>query len=108
MLPRHIIGFLDLSWLISAEGLVLPQNIGGDLHLWSLTSAESIVLPQSVGGDLYLDGLTSAKGLVLPYGFDLDKLVCSSYIKNEILQNPDKYFGKPPSEEENISIHHKR
>lgn len=42
------------------------------------------------------------------YGFNLNKLICPSYIKNEILQNPDKYFRKPPSEEENISVHHKR
>lgn len=129
VLPQNIGGNLDLRSLDSAVGLVLPQNIGGDLYLYSLASAEGLVLPQSIGGDLYLNGLTSAKGLVLPqnvggnldlwyltsaeglilpYGFDLDKLECSSYIKNEILQNPDKYFRKPPSEEENISVHHKR
>ena len=108
VLPQNIGGNLDLRSLDSAVGLVLPQNIGGDLYLYSLASAEGLVLPQSIGGDLYLNGLTSAKGLILPYGFDLDKLECSSYIKNEILQNPDKYFRKPPSEEENISVHHKR
>ncbi|CDB92178.1 unknown [Clostridium sp. CAG:302] len=73
-----------------------------------MTSAEGLVLPQSVGGSLNLSGLTSANGLVLPYDFNLNKLICPSYIKNEILQNPDKYFRKPPSEEENISVHHKR
>ena len=129
VLPQNIGGNLDLRSLDSAVGLVLPQNIGGDLYLYSLASAEGLVLPQSIGGDLYLNGLTSAKGLilpqsivgnlfldnltsadglVLPQNFDLDKLECSSYIKNEILQNPDKYFRKPPSEEENISVHHKR
>jgi len=108
VLPQSIGGDLYLNGLTSAEGLVLPQNIGGDLHLWSLTSAEGLILPQSIGGDLYLTRLTSAEGLVLPYGFDLNKLICPSYIKNEILQNPDKYFRKPPSEEENISVHHKR
>ena len=129
VLPQNIGGDLELTRLTSAEGLVLPQSVGGDLYLYSLASAEGLVLPQSVGGDLYLyslasaDGLvlpqsigdslflselTSANGLVLPYGFNLNKLICPSYIKNEILQNPDKYFRKPPSEEENISIHHKR
>ena len=129
ILPQSIGGNLFLDNLTSAEGLVLPQNIGGDLYLYSLASAEGLVLPQSIGGDLYLNGLTSAKGLilpqsivgnlfldnltsaeglVLPYGFDLNRLICPSYIKNEILQNPDKYFRKPPSEEENISVHHKR
>ena len=129
VLPQNIGGNLDLRSLDSAVGLVLPQNIGGDLYLYSLASAEGLVLPQSIVGNLFLDNLTSAEGLVLPqnvggnldlwyltsaeglilpYGFDLDKLECSSYIKNEILQNPDKYFRKPPSEEENISVHHKR
>ena len=108
VLPQNVGGNLNLDGLTSAEGLVLPQSIGGNLDLWSLTSAEDLVLPQSIGGDLHLWSLTSATGLILPYGFDLDKLKCSSYIKNEILQNPDNYFRKPPSEEENISVHHKR
>ena len=108
VLPQNIGGNLDLRSLDSAVGLVLPQSVGGNLFLDNLTSAEGLVLPQNVGGNLDLWYLTSAEGLILPYGFDLDKLECSSYIKNEILQNPDKYFRKPPSEEENISIHHKR
>ena len=66
------------------------------------------MLPQNIGGGLCLNSLTSVEGLILPYGFDLDKLYCPSYIKNEILQNPDKYFRKPPDDEENISVHHKR
>ena len=107
-MPQNIGGNLYLSNLTSAKGLVLPQSIGGSLMLSGLTSAKGLVLPQNIGGDLHLWSLTSATGLILPYGFDLDKLKCSSYIKNEILQNPDNYFRKPPSEEENISIHHKR
>ena len=108
VLPQSVGGDLNLRSLDSAVGLVLPQSVGGNLFLDNLTSAEGLVLPQNVGGNLDLWYLTSAEGLILPYGFDLDKLECSSYIKNEILQNPDKYFRKPPSEEENISIHHKR
>ena len=108
VLPQSVGGNLDLRSLDSAVGLVLPQSVGGNLFLDNLTSAEGLVLPQNVGGNLDLWYLTSAEGLILPYGFDLDKLECSSYIKNEILQNPDKYFRKPPSEEENISVHHKR
>ena len=129
VLPQSVVGNLFLDNLTSAEGLVLPQSIGGDLYLNGLTSAKGLILPQSIVGNLFLDNLTSAdglvlpqnvggnldlwyltsaEGLILPYGFDLDKLECSSYIKNEILQNPDKYFRKPPSEEENISVHHKR
>ena len=108
VLPQSIGGDLYLNGLTSAKGLILPQSIVGYLFLDFLTSADGLVLPQNVGGNLDLWYLTSAEGLILPYGFDLDKLECSSYIKNEILQNPDKYFRKPPSEEENISVHHKR
>ena len=108
VLPQSVDGELYLGCLTSAVGIVLPQYIGGNLNLGSLTSAEGLVLPQNVGGNLDLWYLTSAEGLILPYDFDLNKLICPSYIKNEILQNPDKYFRKPPSEEENISVHHKR
>ena len=108
VLPQSVGGELYLGCLTSAVGIVLPQYIGGNLNLGSLTSAEGLVLPQNVGGNLDLWYLTSAEGLILPYDFDLNKLICPSYIKNEILQNPDKYFRKPPSEEENISVHHKR
>ena len=108
VLPQSVGGNLFLDNLTSAEGLVLPQSVGGYLDIHNLDSAESLVLPQNIGGSLNLSGLTSANGLILPYGFNLNKLICPSYIKNEILQNPDKYFRKPPSEEENISIHHKR
>ena len=108
ILPRHIDGDLFLDNLTSANGLLLPQSVDGDLDLSGLPSAEGLVLPKSIGGSLWFHRLLSAKGLVLPYDFDLNKLICPDYIKNEILQNPDKYFRQPPSEEENISIHHKR
>lgn len=108
VLPQSVGDDLFLDNLTSAEGLVLPQSVGGYLDIHNLDSAESLVLPQNIGGGLDLSGLTSANDLVLPYGFNLNKLICPSYIKNEILQNPDKYFRKPPSEEENISVHHKR
>ena len=108
ILPRHIDGDLFLDNLTSANGLVLPQSVDGDLDLSGLPSAEGLVLPKSIGGSLWFHRLLSAKGLVLPYDFDLNKLICPDYIKNEILQNPDKYFRQPPDEEEKISVHHKR
>ena len=52
-----ISGFLDLSGLSSAKGLVLPRTLGGFLSLNGLTSAEGLVLPRTLGGSLYLDGL---------------------------------------------------
>lgn len=108
ILPRHIDGDLFLDNLTSANGLLLPQSVDGDLDLSGLPSAEGLVLPKSIGGSLWFHRLLSAKGLVLPYDFDLNKLICPDYIKNEILQNPDKYFRQPPAEEEKISVHHKR
>ena len=100
-LPESIGGGLVLSGLTSAEGLDLTRvNIGGALDLSGLTSAEGLKLPKSIGGTLNLSGLTSAEGLMLPYDFDLDNLRCNDDIKEEIRNNHDKYFAKPPVEEE--------
>jgi len=66
VLPNIINGYLGLGRLTSAEGLELPNTIGGDLDLGSLTSAEGLVLPDTINGSLYLKSLTSAEGLELP------------------------------------------
>ena len=58
-------GYLNLSGLASAEGLILPQSIGGYLGLKSLVSAKGLTLPQSIGGGLYLSGLASAERMKL-------------------------------------------
>ena len=96
------IDYLDLSGLTSAEGLDLSGvNIGESLYLRGLTSAEGLDLSGvNIGGGLYLRGLTSAEGLMLPYDFDLDNLRCNDDIKEEIRNNHDKYFAKPPVEEQ--------
>ena len=129
VLPKYISGNLNLSSLSNANGIIFPQQVGGNLELSSLTSAEGVVLPIRVNGDLNLNRLTTANGLVLPqyiggrliafdlrtieglklpYGFDLKKFYYILRANGEIMNNPDKYYMKPPSEEENISIHHKR
>ena len=121
VLPQYVGGTIDLHYLTSAEGLVLPQHVGNSIDLHSLTSAEGLVLPESIGGDIYLNSLTSAEGLVLPksiggrivlsrlrttedlklpYGFKLNKLYCPYNIKKEIMNNPNKYYMEPPSEED--------
>jgi len=121
VLPQYVGGTIDLHYLTSAEGLVLPQHVGNSIDLHSLTSAEGLVLPESIGGDIYLNSLTSAEGLVLPksiggrivlsslrttedlklpYGFNLNKLYCPYNIKKEIMNNPNKYYMEPPSEED--------
>ena len=104
VLPESIGGSIDLRSLTSAEGLVLPESIGGSINLNSLTSADGLVLPQHVGGRIYLRSLTNADGLKLPYDFDLNKLNCPYNIKEEIMNNPDKYYMKPPTEEDKKGI----
>ena len=103
VLPQHFGGYIDLRSLTSAEGLVLPQHVR-DINLSSLTSADGLVLPQHVGGYIDLNSLTSAEGLVLPHYFDLNKLKCPDNIKEEIMNNPDKYYMAPPTEEDKKEI----
>ena len=98
VLPQHFGGYIDLRSLTSAEGLVLPQHVR-DINLSSLTSAEGLVLPQHVGGYIDLNSLTSAEGLVLPHYFNLNKLKCPDNIKEEIMNNPDKYYMAPTEED---------
>ena len=100
VLPKYVGGFIDLSSLASAEGLVLPESIGGDIYLNSLTSAEGLVLPKSIGGRIVLSSLRTTEDLKLPYGFNLNKLYCPYNIKKEIMNNPNKYYMEPPSEED--------
>ena len=66
VLPNIINGYLGLGRLTSAEGLVLPNTVNGSLYLGSLTSVKGLELPNTISGDLYLRSLTSAEGLVLP------------------------------------------
>ena len=98
VLPQHFGGYIDLRSLTSAEGLVLPQHVR-DINLSSLTSADGLVLPQHVGGYIDLNSLTSAEGLVLPHYFDLNKLKCPDNIKEEIMNNPDKYYMAPTEDD---------
>ncbi|MCI9084028.1 MAG: hypothetical protein HFH46_00225 [Bacilli bacterium] len=99
ILPKTLNGGLSLDGLTSAEGLVLPETLNGGLSLDSLTSAKGLVLPKTINGYLSLDSLTSAEGLVLPHNFPLELLLCSWEIKNEILNNPEKYYKNVKIEE---------
>ena len=102
--PESIGGSIDLSSLTSADGLILPQYVGNYIFLSSLTSADGLVLPQHVGDNIFLNNLRNADGLKLPYDFDLNKLTCPYNIKEEIMNNPDKYYMAPPTEEEKKEI----
>lgn len=103
-LPQNIGGGLYLGRLINSEGLILPQSIGGDLDLHSLATIDSLILPQYIDRYIQLNSLKTADGLKLPYGFDLNKLYCSYNIKEEIMNNPDKYYMEPSTEEDNKRI----
>ena len=103
VLPQYIGGDINLRSLESAKGLIFPQHVGGLIYLSSLTSAEGLVLPQHAGGVIDLRSLTSAEGLVLPHYFDLNKLKCPNNIKEEIMNNPNKYY-MAPTEEDNKGI----
>ena len=102
--PKSIGGEISLDSLASAEGLVLPESIGCDIYLGSLTSAEGLVLPKSIGGRIALSCLRTTEDLKLPYGFNLNKLYCPYNIKEEIMNNPDKYYMEPPTEEDKKGI----
>ena len=104
ILPQHIGGYINLSSLTSADGLVLPESIGGDIYLNSLTSADGLILPQHVDGNIDLSSLTSADGLVLPHYFSIFMLYCPYNITEEIMNNPDKYYMEPPTEEDKKGI----
>ena len=125
VLPKYISGNLNLSSLSNANGIIFPQQVGGNLELSSLTSAEGVVLPIRVNGDLNLNRLTTANGLVLPqyiggrliafnlrtieglklpYGFDLKKFYYILRANGEIMNNPDKYYMKPPTKEDKKGI----
>ena len=125
VLPKYISGNLNLSSLSNANGIIFPQQVGGNLELSSLTSAEGVVLPIRVNGDLNLNRLTTANGLVLPqyiggrliafdlrtieglklpYGFDLKKFYYILRANGEIMNNPDKYYMKLPTEEDKKGI----
>ena len=90
-LPETIKGTLDLSGLTSAEGLVLPKKIYGQLKLNSLTSAKGLVFPKTIHGGLHLNSLTSAEGLILPENIS-GQLDLSSLTSPEYLNLP-KFIG---------------
>ncbi len=63
---RLHIGNLNLTNLISAQGLKLPDVLNGGLYLGSLKSTKGLQLPNVINGLLDLSSLTSAHGLKLP------------------------------------------
>ena len=99
VLPKSVGDNICFDSLTSAEGLVLPESIGGSIYLNSLTSAEGLVFPESIGYGIFLVSLTRADGLKLPYDFRLNRLYCPYNIKEEIMNNPDKYYMAPTEED---------
>ena len=111
VLPQHVGNYVFLISLTSAECLVLPQHVGGSIDLRSLTSVKGLVIPESIDCNIILASLRNADGLKLPYGFDLNKLKFGfnknknkNKIKEEIMNNHDKYYMKPSTEEDKKGI----
>ena len=90
--PDTIVGLLSLNSLTKPDGLVLPKDEVGELWLPKLVSADVLIIPKKIIEAVNLDSLQSAEGLKFHPGFDLDYIDCNDEIKEEIMNNPEKYY----------------
>ena len=90
--PDTIVGLLSLNSLTKPDGLVLPKDKVGELWLPKLVSADGLIIPKKIIEAVNLDSLQSAEGLKFHPGFDLDYIDCNDEIKEEIMNNPEKYY----------------
>ena len=63
VIPKYVLGDLDLSLITSSNGLEKLSYVKGDLKLFSLENAESLKKLEQVDGSLYLSKLESSYGL---------------------------------------------
>ena len=99
--PDTIVGVLNLSSLRIPDGLVLPKDEVGELYLPNLVSARGLIIPKKIIEDVNLNSLQDAEGLKIYPGFDLNCLDCDYEIKEEIMNNPEKYYVIEEELEEN-------
>ena len=99
--PDTIVGLLSLNSLTKPDGLVLPKDEVGELWLPKLVSADGLIIPKKIIEAVNLDSLQSAEGLKFHPGFDLDYIDCNDEIKEEIMNNPEKYYVIEEELEEN-------
>ena len=99
--PDTIVGVLNLSSLRIPDGLVLPKDEVGELYLPNLVSARGLIIPKKIIEDVNLSSLQDAEGLKIYPDFDLNCLDCDYEIKEEIMNNPEKYYVIEEELEEN-------
>lgn len=99
--PDTIVGVLNLSSLRIPDGLVLPKDEIGELCLPNLVSARGLIIPKKIIEDVNLSSLQDAEGLKIYPGFDLNCIDCDYEIKEEIMNNPEKYYVIEEELEEN-------
>ena len=99
--PDTIVGVLNLSSLRIPDGLVLPKDEVGELCLPNLVSAMGLIIPKKITEDVNLSSLQDAEGLKIYPGFDLNCIDCDYEIKEEIMNNPEKYYVIEEELEEN-------
>ena len=99
--PDTIVGLLSLNSLTKPDGLVLPKDEVGELWLPKLVSADGLIIPKKIIEAVNLDSLQSAEGLKFHPGFNLDYIDCNDEIKEEIMNNPEKYYVIEEELEEN-------
>ena len=99
--PDTIVGVLNLSSLRIPDGLVLPKDEVGELYLPNLVSARGLIIPKKIIEDVNLSSLQDAEGLKIYPGFDLNCIDCDYEIKEEIMNNPEKYYVIGEELEEN-------
>lgn len=73
----------------------------GELCLPNLVSARGLIIPKKITEDVNLSSLQDAEGLKIYPGFDLDYIDCDYEIKEEIMNNPEKYYVIEEELEEN-------
>ena len=99
--PDTIVGVLNLSSLRIPDGLVLPKDEVGELYLPNLVSARGLIIPKKIIEDVNLSSLQDAEGLKIYPDFDLNCIDCDYEIKEEIMNNPEKYYVIEEELEEN-------
>ena len=90
--PKYIKGTLELSGLKTAEGLELPEQINGVLRLPSIKKLNGFALPKKVSGGIVLDSVGKLKDIDLP-----KNLTCPIYLKKYIIMTDHTvyYRNKP-------------
>lgn len=85
VIPKYVLGNVDLSLLTSSKNLEKLTYVKGDLKLFNLLETSSLSNLERVNGNLYLSNLLSSYGLqnlkIVDRGAYFTKLKDASYLK---------------------------